>query len=380
MTINKLQVKTIKTDSGLQDISPFWKGAQWHPNADYDFFRMIVNVRKNVCSPYIITVFRDENPVAIWAGRLEKCQYPIRVGYATICRIPIKQIVFIEGGIMGEQTKEICYHLFDNIKNCLSENDCQLAIIGQVNNQSDIYNESLTILRTPDKTSNKRWQMKFPLTWDLFLQSRSKKHRYWLNRIHRVLDREFPGQWEIQSYYLIDHVDKFINLAETVAKKTYQRGLEVGFRANIETSKRLHLDAENGRLRGYVLLIKGQARAFWYCQVYRQVLYSASTGYDPEYRKYELGTILLMKIFKDHCGTEIAAIDFGQGDADYKRRFGSQFAEESSFFVFSTSFLGTYIRFLNKLAFFINRVAMSILYRFNAVQRIKSFWRGRLLK
>ncbi len=62
-----------------------------------------------------------------------------------------------------------------------------------------------------------------------------------------------------------------------------------------------------------------------------------TTGYDADYRRYELGTVSLMRVFKDLCGTNIRMVDFGRGDVGYKQRFGTSYLEVASTRVFSVT-------------------------------------------
>jgi hypothetical protein len=60
-----------------------------------------------------------------------------------------------------------------------------------------------------------------------------------------------------------------------------------------------------------------------------------STGFDPAYAEDRPGTYLLMRALDDLAGEGVThSIDFGFGDADYKRHFGDGFAEEQDIGIF----------------------------------------------
>jgi hypothetical protein len=111
---------------------------------------------------------------------------------------------------------------------------------------------------------------------------------------------------------------------------------------------------------------------------YKQSLYLAATGYDPAYRNYELGTILLMKVLEDSCGTDVAKVDFGEGDADYKRRFSSGSFDERSVRLFAHSGRGFLLRSLFSIMDLGTRFAATMLDRFGVTQRVKTAWGRRL--
>jgi hypothetical protein len=233
--------------------------------------------------------------------------------------------------------------------------------------------------RALEKEDSNHWLMSLPATWYEFLKGRNRKHRYWLNRLPRVLDREFGGQWNIKCYDSQALAMEFVDAAELVASKSYHRSLEVGFRRDKEYIERIALDARYGRLRGYVLFIQDEPKAFWYCFVYQSTLHLVATGFDPSCRDYEVGTILLMKVFQEHCGTDVKMVDFGPGDADYKRRFGSSYFVESSVYVFSSSVRGFCLHALHSTTTFVNKLGKSLLDRLKITQRVKTFWKRRLI-
>ena len=114
--------------------------------------------------------------------------------------------------------------------------------------------------------------------------------------------------------------------------------------------------------------------------LFKGVFYSGFTGYDPEYRKYELGTLMFMKMVEQLCSEKVETIDYGLGDALYKQRFGDQCWPEASVRIFSPSLRGI---MLNAAQTCIETPALwlqLLLKRANLQQRLKTLWRRRLLK
>lgn len=376
------QVKVITSLAEMRALRPFWEIAQRHPSVDIDFFELVVKVRSNVVSPCVLALFRDEKPAALLPGRIEEAKFPIRLGYATLAGIPVRQVVLLAGEYMGEKTEENCRSLLKCVDRLLREQRLDLAIFWQLKVGSYEHEAIQQTFKQSQfstaQDASKHWLMSLPGTWDDFLRSRSHKRRHELRRLPRVLDRDFAGQWKIKIYASSHEAMEFINAVESVAGRTYQRGLNVGFRRDEENVQRIHTDARQGRLAGYVLFIKDKPTAFWYCFDYKGVLYPAATGYDPAFRDYELGTILLLEIIHDYCGTDIGTIDFGSGDADYKRRFCSDHFLENSLFVFSRSARGRCLHGLHRATGFGTKIAKQCLDRLQITQQVKTRWRRRL--
>jgi len=377
------QVKVITSLREMNALRPFWETMQRHPILDFDFFNLVAK-RSNVVSPCVLAAFHGREPVALVAGRIEEGDLPIRFGYATLARIPVRQLVLFAGERMGENAEESYRSFLTCVDRLLREQRLDLAIFWQV--KAGSY-EHETIRQTFKRSrlsvtdeASKHWLLSLPGSWDDFLKSRTHKRRHEFRRLPRVLDRDFGGQWNIKTYTSFNEATEFIDAVESVAAKTYQRGLNVGFRRDEENIERVFMDALRGRLAGYVLFIRDEPRAFWYCFVYKSVLYPVATGYDPAFRDYEMGTVLLLRIICDYCGTPIQAIDFGSGDADYKRRFCTDHFQETSILLFSRSARGRCLRGLHIATLAGSKLGTKLLDRMRITQWVKTRWRQRLTR
>ena len=141
--------------------------------------------------------------------------------------------------------------------------------------------------------------MTSPDSLDDFLKKMTSKHRYWLRRLPRVLERDYSGKVTYKCYQRGDDLDRLFVDAEEIAKKTYQRDLGAGFVDNAEMRQRLFLSADKGRLRAYLLYVDDKPCAFWIGTLYGKVFYLDFTGYDAAFKRYEPGTILLMWVIED---------------------------------------------------------------------------------
>lgn len=375
------QIRAIAGPGDLDGIRALWEELQWHPTADFDLFKTVVQLRQNVISPLVLVLSRNEEPVALLAGRIEDEKIPIRFGYARLGGLSVRQFVVIAGGFMGERSEGNWLLLMKYLDGLLLERLFDLVYfecleIGSVETEQEIIKHVFKPKRfLINSQGSPHWLLRLPRTWDEFLKNRSSKHRYWLKRLSKVLDREFDGDWGIQAYSNSKEARAFFEAAESVAATTYQRGLQVGFVGNEETWRRIEADALKGRLRGYVLYIRHESRAFWYCFCFRNSLYMVATGYNPAFRSYELGTVLLMKLLQDHCGAGIEIVDFGLGDAGYKRRFGSECYEDRSAYLSGGSCRGLCLRGTLAVMNGINGFARNLLDRFLLTQWVKTGWR-----
>lgn len=377
-------INTITSWEDVATIRPYWESVQWHPGADFEFYHLVLTNRPEVIHPCIFVVSLQGKNVALLAARVERGTLPLRFGYATVAQFRVSRLVIMEGGFMGQRDDDIFSELLSYIDSFTSKRSIDIALLENMQSTSPHVSRAMNTYGhwrvSPAHKPAEHWRLQLPKTFEEFMSGRSKKRRYWLNRLPRVLDKDFPARWSIVRYSSVEEAPKFIEDAEAIAKTTYHRAIGVGFRNNEETSRRITMEARRQQLHGYVLVIDGEPQAFWYCFKYGPTLYLAATGYNPIYRPYEIGTILLLKVIESFCGTDITTIDFGLGDAEYKQRFGTEHFQECSLLVFKKGLKGRGLHTLHWIATAFGDFAKRLLDKLNATQRIKTFWRRAKIK
>lgn len=368
----------------LEVVGNLWRSQRTSPFVDFEFFRFIVHCRREHTAPFVVTLWSGDAPVALLIGRLDRRCQPLKIGYAKLGELPVRQATFIADGFIGATSPANLRRLLAQVNRSIRASRIAVAVFEQVEIPSTLRSElhgCFGRLRCADLQSvTRHWRMALPPTWMAFWDGMTAKHRYWLKHLPKTLDREFAGRWSIERYTTEAQVDRFLDGAETIARSTYQRQLGAGFVRNDEYTGRVTLDCRSGRLRGYCLGIDGEAKAFWYCVLKDGVLHMIATAFDPAFRRYELGTVLLLEIVRDHSDGTVASIDFGIGDALYKQRFGTEFRSEAPLHVFSNSPRGVTLHFVLSTLSIARRLAKATLDRLAATQKFKTSWRRRLTR
>lgn len=377
-------IEIIETLEDLEKIEPFWEENLSTPQSNIELFKTVVNHRSQVEKPCVFAIHENEKVSAIIVGRVEKTQIPIKLGYKTLFRATAHQLVIIGGGFIGDFNHGVLSAFFIRVKEYAKENRLDLISISQIAKSSKIeasldYSFKKSLQRI-DSNNIIHWSLALPANWDEYLKRFSKKRRYWIKRLPRVLDKEFNNNWKIKKYTLNDEADSFTKLAEQIASNTYHRKIGVGFSANNEMQERIQSEASNGNLLGYILTIENQPCAFWYCTLFQEQIHLNSTGFDPSYRKFELGTILLSQLIADHCGTERSSVDFGLGDANYKQRFASESHIEFSTQLYSQFFYSRILSSVLWLNSYLGKILKCTLDRLGATETLKTYWRKRMVK
>jgi CelD/BcsL family acetyltransferase involved in cellulose biosynthesis len=85
-----------------------------------------------------------------------------------------------------------------------------------------------------------------------------------------------------------------------------------------------------------VLYIGGEPAAFWPGAIWNGTFFSGTPGYDTRYSEYGIGKYVLMRVIEDLCSeVGVDRLDYGSGDADYKRQFGSESWTEADVVLFA---------------------------------------------
>jgi len=365
----------------IEKMRPIWEEMQWHPNADIDFYLTIGNSRKEILRPNVVLLSSNGCPIAMMVGKVEERRLNFNIGYKTLYKPKVHSLTIVEGGLLGD----LCYAnadvLLSELIDSMARNEADIVILNSLRVDSDIYAlaKKKPHFLCQDKISDHflHWQMTLPATMDDFFKRLKRARRKELRRYSRVLEKDYPGNVTFRCFQSDDEVDKLCNDAEEIAKRTYHRGLGVGFVYNNENQRRMVLLAKRGWLRAYVLYVGGNPCSFYIGTLYGKTLYLDFTGYDPGYKRYEPGTIAFLKMLEDLCKNSVADyIDFGQGDAFYKRRFGDLSWKEADVMLFSPTFLGVGLNLVRTSTILASRLADKALTLLNLRNKVKKLWRN----
>jgi CelD/BcsL family acetyltransferase involved in cellulose biosynthesis len=211
--------------------------------------------------------------------------------------------------------------------------------------------------------------------------SLASKTRYKLNAKRKKLEEDFPGKVIFKTYKEPDDISRACKDIESVAEKTYHRGLGVGFKDNLENRQRFMLFSKDGLLRIYLIYIDGQPVAYWVATLNnRNEIYLDFTGFDPNLKKYELGTMLFLHMLKDSIEGSVKLLDFGSGEAEYKERFGNSQIQEADYYLFSFSIKVLFINISHVISKTSENMIKKIIGDHKILKLIKSKWRSSVIK
>ena len=163
------------------------------------------------------------------------------------------------------------------------------------------------------------WRICFPEVSNQYWKSISGKSRYKA----RLAARRLPH--EVWRYNSPQDVDAFLTAAGQVAERSWQ-GKRLGQRLGPSDRNRAHFQAlaRLGALRSYVLHHQDRPAAFVFGWQWNGRFEYEEIGYDPALADHAPGRVLLYRVLEDLIADRTPQqLDFGCGDAEYKRSFGT---------------------------------------------------------
>jgi hypothetical protein len=374
-----IHLRVLRSEAEIETVREAWVRWQQHPHADLDFFLTIVRIRPEVISPYVLALYRNNVLDALLVGRLERGQVSLSMGYYHLTRFPARTLSFVYGGLLGNDSDENCTAMVQELSKCLKRERAHFMSMHFVKVGSAMHRASARASRRLlyDRFAETRphWTMKLPGDIEEIYRSMSPKTRQTRRyQVKRLLKR-FPTM-RLECYTKETDLERVLQDAESVARKTYQRGLGVGFAANQENRERFMVEASRNRFRAYFLYEGDKPVAFFLGTLSGNVLYDNFTAYDPEYGSYSPGTVLFLLIFERLCHDGVAALDFGFGDAPYKAQFGNERWEEVTVSVFAPTLMGVGLNMLQMPVAAVDRLGKRAVANLAMFGSVKKWWRG----
>jgi hypothetical protein len=359
-----------------------WERLSQYPDSDVDFFLAAIQTDEAALRPHVISV-RDKNGVSsVLMARLEKRALPLKLGYVNLPSPRLRLLTTVHGGLLGDQNAPNMNLLLNAIVDALKSGEADAACFHGLEHGNALHqaleNAGSFWTRDAHPVPLQRWRVRLPKTYDEFLRSRSSNTRHNVKRYSKRFIEAFQGQWAIRSFSAPDEVEAMLADTEAVAQNTYHRGLGVGFIINEQTRAISLLSAQKRWLRAHILYVNGKPCAFWNGWLYGRTFFTWTTGFDPTLNDSRPGMFLLQHMFRELCAEGcVDEVDFGLGDAQYKRDWCDFHCKQVSQLLFARSFKSTSFNLLRRPLVAASATAESVLGHTTAVQKLKKAWRDR---
>lgn len=168
-------------------------------------------------------------------------------------------------------------------------------------------------------------------SFDDYIAQFSGKTRSTLRRKARKLADE-AGGYTVTEHRTPAEIEAFLAAALPLSARTYQaRLLDAGLPESPEARRAMLEAAEADRMRAFLLHAGGQAVAYLSLPLAGQTLVYAYLGYDPDWARLSVGTVLQMDALERLFAEQrYRWFDFTEGDGAHKQMFGTHAAACSS--------------------------------------------------
>jgi len=373
-------VRVARTAAELDALREAWLGLEPRSiDALPDVFGAVLDGREEVLGAHVAVAERDGAPVALAACRIEDRHAEARFGYATLHRARLRTLTLVHGGIVGaDDDAEAVDALAAALVAAVDAREADAVFFHKLALDSPLHR---AVLRAAPRRRRQRflavdrhWTRELPDTYEAFLSSLSRrKHlKYYL----RKLEKEYGERLTLTRHHRPEDLETLLADVEAVAARTYQRGLDAGFHAERDRDI-VATGLAAGRYNAWVLAIDGAPVAFEYGELHGGTYFLGGKGYVPELRDKSLGNYVALHVLQELIGEGSARrIDFGFGDADYKRSFGDGGWDEADLTVYARRPRPLAINALHSAIVGADRGARRLAGR-DRVAKVKSLWRSR---
>jgi CelD/BcsL family acetyltransferase involved in cellulose biosynthesis len=347
-----------------------------------DYALAVVRSRPEVVGPYVERLSSSTGGRITFVGRLEDVPFGVSVGYRTIYRPTLRAITLVHGGVHGVDSPAGADELLGRLRTALADGSADVLSLPALAVGSPLHEAARSTawpLRNHLARRTTHWALRLPGSYDEFVRSRSKKTRENIRVYGNRLQRDHGEGLSLRVYREADELEEFLAVAGEVAAKTYQRGLGVALADTVEERALTGLAFERGWFRGWVLSIGGRPVGFWSGAGFNGTFFVGTPGYDPSLAEYSIGTYLLMRVIEDLIADPtIDVLDYGQGESEYKRRFGSESWEEEDVLVFAPTVRGVRVNAARTVLGAVDAAGRAVAARTGLAKRLKRRWRRRL--
>lgn len=381
------EVRIISSLDEIEAIRPVWEKIQKSEpcsviDSDIERYLSVLKATEKDVQPHIMILLNKGDPAAMVIAKIQNHEHAIKLGYKTLFRPKLKCLTIVYGGILGNPDKEICTFIVKSFIELLQNRQVEMIYFNHLKTDSFIYGLSRKLpgifSRNYFPAVDPHWQTLLSDMPDEFAGMLSKKGKREIGRCIRNLEKS-SGAVNIVNYHTKEETQEFLKIASQISELTYQKGIGQGVIRNTFTSELLNQAQKDGWLRAYVLFAGSVPLAFEYGCVYGDSYFAERAGFDPAFRSFSPGTILQLKIFEQLSKIDgVARYDYGFGDAEYKKKFGTVSWPETSIYIFAPQFYPVMINILDSSIKAVSYFLSVIAHRLGLAGKIKKWWRLRL--
>jgi CelD/BcsL family acetyltransferase involved in cellulose biosynthesis len=162
-------------------------------------------------------------------------------------------------------------------------------------------------------------------SFDDYKKKFSSKTRSTIARKVKKYSEYCGGVFECRAYSQPPEMAEFFQNARIVSARSYQeRLLDAGLPTDDDFLAGMLALAERDQVRGYILFHDARPVSYLYCPAHEGVLLYSYLGYDSDYHRLSVGTVLQWFALERLFGEQrFLFFDFSEGQGEHKRMFAT---------------------------------------------------------
>ncbi len=386
---NNWQIRVIHTFAEVENIRSAWESLQAsesYPTINANIDRYLSVMQAFECTPLILLLEQHSQPLAMIIGRQEKLTIPVKLGYKTLIKPKLNGMSVVYGGVLGRPDGQISSLLIHELMKYIRKKEIDVISFNHLKIDSTFYQQVFRIVpflsRNHFPVIEPHWQMSMRNSLEEFLSSCTKNTRKDFRGKLNRLSKAFPGKIKLHVYRTLGEVPQAIKDTVHISQNAYQIYLGGGIVGTEQSRVLLKTAAEKDWLRLFVLYIDETPVAFEYILKIGKIGYGESTSYDSKWQKWGIGTFTLLKAV-EYLSKEgsVDYLDFGFGDAQYKKSYGDKCWQEAKVtYLFSPRMYPIFINLLYTVTTAANIFLKYLLIKSRMLNKVKRKWRNFLQK
>jgi hypothetical protein len=349
------------TIQAVEKLRPIWGGWTQSLDTDIDYYLHNLKTDSTVLRPHVITVYKDGVAQAMLVGQVRNRRMPANISFVRIRGPKVRVLEIENGGRLGRRLSAIDKLLASVLLKDIKSGDVDLLCFQRLSLHSDLFLEVRQLLkaRVPQIFCYSVLSLAAPTANhpSIFFG----KTRREVTRKTRNLQSAFPGKVRFKCFSQPSELDIGIRDAMVVSIATWQYCFGWNLLNTPQAHEGFKFCARQGWLRVFVLYVEDLPCAFLIGQLYNNTFYCQHVGYDRNFARFSVGSLLTAWAFENMASAGVQRVDLGKGGQENGRRMGCQMFEEGTVHAYSRTLRGISLNVLFALTGVVRAVGRHIL-------------------
>jgi hypothetical protein len=336
-------VRVADSLQSIEELRSLWMKWATRPETDFDCY---LHSLKNdpMRQPFVITVYEGANLLAMLVGQIRQQKLSTVVSFIRVGGHEARMLEILAGGRMGQESTAIDKVLALRLRQTTQNAEVDLICFQRLPLRSSLFHELQNSLGPflRERIPHRFTYSVIPLVSASGErpEALAGKNRREVRRKTRILQRAFPGEISFRCFLDPGELEEGLQQAAGVAVTSWQGYTGVHALSLSQVLDKFKGLEGAGRIRTYLMYIEGKPVAFLIGQHFRQTFYCREAGYNFEFSRFSIGSLLTYWALENLFVAGVEQVDLGEGSQEHHRRLGCKVSEEGTVHLYAPSVRG----------------------------------------